>query len=84
METGMAQTSTHIFRVALMGDAEVYRDIEIPSSASLYALAQAIVASFKFDLDHAFGFYSGKTPRTLLRAKPNTSCSPTSARRPTR
>ena len=66
----MAQTSTHIFRVALMGDAKVYRDIEIPSSASLYALAQAIVASFKFDFDHPFGFYSGKTPRTLSRAAP--------------
>ena len=41
-----------------------------PSSASLYALAQAIVASFKFDFDHPFGFYSGKTPRTLSRAAP--------------
>jgi hypothetical protein len=66
----MAQTSTHIFRVALMGDAKVYRDIEIASNASLYALAQAIVASFKFDFDHPFGFYSGKTRGTLSRAEP--------------
>jgi hypothetical protein len=66
----MAQTSTHIFRVALMDDAKVYRDIEIASSASLYALAQAIVASFKFDFDHPFGFYSGKTPRTLMQQQP--------------
>ncbi len=66
----MAQDSTHILRVALMDDAKVYRDIEIASSASLYDLARAIVVSFKFDLDHAFGFYSGKTPGTMFRSKP--------------
>jgi hypothetical protein len=66
----MAQTSTHIVRVSLMGDAKVYRDIEIASSGSLHDLAQAILASFDFDLDHAFGFYSGKTRGTLLRAQP--------------
>jgi len=66
----MAQTLTHIFHVSLMDDAKVYRDIEIASSASLYDLAQAIVTSFKFDVDHAFGFYSGRTPGTLFRTKP--------------
>jgi hypothetical protein len=66
----MAQMSTHIFRAALKGDAKVYRDIEIASDASLHDLAEAIVAAFGFDFDHAFGFYSGKTPGTLMRAEP--------------
>jgi len=41
----------------------VYRDIEIEGARSLHDLAEAIVAAFDFDLDHAFGFYSDlKTP----------------------
>ena len=66
----MPPSSTHIFRVSLMGNAKVYRDIEMPSSASLHALAQAILTAFDFDFDHAFGFYSGKTPRTLMHTEP--------------
>lgn len=66
----MPPTSTHIFRVSLMGDAKVTRDIEIASSASLHTLAQAILTAFDFDFDHAFGFYSGKTPRTLMQSDP--------------
>jgi hypothetical protein len=41
-----------------MDDKRAYRDIEIPGNQSLYRLAEAIVASFDFDFDHAFGFYS--------------------------
>ncbi len=66
----MPRASTHIFRVSPMGAAKVYRDIEIASSASLHDLAEAIVAAFDFDFDHAFGFYSGKTRGTLLRSEP--------------
>ena len=66
----MAHTSTHIFRVSLLHTAKIYRDIEIASSASLHDLAAAIVQAFDFDLDHAFGFYSGKTPRTLMQEEP--------------
>ena len=33
-------------------------------------MAEAIVAAFGFDFDHAFGFYSGRTERTLMSAKP--------------
>ena len=66
----MALTSTHIFRVSLLHTAKTDRDIEIASSASLHDLAAAIVQAFDFDLDHAFGFYSGKTPRTLMREEP--------------
>ena len=51
----MADPSTRIFRAALRG--RLYRDIELPSSASLEDLAAAIVRAFGFDFDHAFGFY---------------------------
>ncbi len=50
---------TCIIRAKLMGDKRTYRDIEIPENQSLYNLAEAIVAAFDFDFDHAFGFYSG-------------------------
>src|SRR3989338_4063630 len=33
------------------------RLIQINSQASLYKLAQTIVAAFDFDFDHCFGFY---------------------------
>lgn len=52
----MADSETLIFRASLSPD--VYRDFEIADTSSLYALAQAIVRSFDFDFDHAFGFYS--------------------------
>jgi hypothetical protein len=51
-----ADGTTHILRAALK--PKLYRDIEIDSGASLHALAESIVLSFDFDLDHAFGFYS--------------------------
>ena len=47
---------TLIFRASLT--RQVYRAFEIADTSSLYALAQAIVRSFDFDFDHAFGFYS--------------------------
>ena len=52
----MAESETLVFRASLT--SKIYRDIEIPATGSLYALAQAIVRSFDFDFDHAFGFYS--------------------------
>src|SRR4051794_29218349 len=51
----MADPSTRIFRASLRG--RLYRDLELPSGASLEDLAAAIVAAFGFDFDHAFGFY---------------------------
>ena len=50
--------STHILRAKLIFDKRTYRDIEVPSNRSLYDLAAAIVASFDFDFDHAFGYYN--------------------------
>lgn len=66
----MSTTDTFIFRVTLDGDKSIYRDIEIEPTKSLYALAKAIVTSFDFDFDHAFGFYSGLTPTKLHRQLP--------------
>jgi Plasmid pRiA4b ORF-3-like protein len=52
----MSDSETLVFRASLA--PKVYRAIEIAATSSLYALAQAIVRSFDFDFDHAFGFYS--------------------------
>jgi len=43
--------------------ARLYRDIEVSSSNTLADLAEAIVAAFDFDMDHAYGFYSKLTGR---------------------
>jgi Plasmid pRiA4b ORF-3-like protein len=66
----MAKTGTHILRVALRHEPATYRDIEVESGKSLEHLAEAIVQAFGFDFDHAFGFYSGRTDRTLMSADP--------------
>jgi hypothetical protein len=52
----MSDSETLIFRASLAPG--IYRAFEIADTSSLYALAQAIVRSFDFDFDHAFGFYS--------------------------
>lgn len=52
----MAKSETLVFRASLR--PRIHRTIEIAGTASLYALAEAIVRSFDFDFDHAFGFYS--------------------------
>ena len=66
----MAQNDTLIIRAALAGRAGIYRDIEIEASKSLYRLAEAIISAFRFDFDHAFGFYSGLTHATMFRVGP--------------
>jgi hypothetical protein len=58
------------FRVALQRKRSVYRDIEIEGTSSLHDLAEAIIASFDFEFDHAFGFYSGSTPGKMLKQQP--------------
>jgi hypothetical protein len=52
----MAESEIFVFRASLR--SKIYRELEIAGTHSLYALAQAIVRFFDFDLDHAFGFYS--------------------------
>jgi len=53
---GTTDSKTLIFRASLA--RSLYRAFEIADTSSLYELAQAIVRSFDFDFDHAFGFYS--------------------------
>ena len=66
----MPQNDTQILRVQLDHDRSIYRDIEIENSKSLYKLAEAIVAAFGFDFDHAFGFYSGIMPEAMYDKNP--------------
>jgi hypothetical protein len=66
----MTSNDTFILRAGLAGEISIYRDIEIEPSKSLYRLAEAIVTAFGFDFDHAFGFYSGLKPATLMRTLP--------------
>jgi hypothetical protein len=66
----MNRADTFIFRAALHGRESIYRDIEFDPTKSLYVLAEAIVASFNFDFDHAFGFYTGLTPAQIDKKFP--------------
>jgi hypothetical protein len=66
----MAQNGTLIIRAALEGRRSIWREIEIEAAGSLYKLAEAIVAAFGFDFDHAFGFYSGLTEAKMMRQQP--------------
>src|SRR5882757_132893 len=66
----MTPGKTFILRAAFDGQKSIYRDIEIEPSKSLYGLAEAIVAAFDFDFDHAFGFYSGLTPAKMMHQHP--------------
>jgi Plasmid pRiA4b ORF-3-like protein len=66
----MAQNETLIIRAALEGKPSIYREVEIDSSKSLYNLAEAITSAFGFNFDHAFGFYSGLKPATMMRTSP--------------
>jgi hypothetical protein len=55
----MTELATLILRASLR--SRLYRDIEVSSSSTLADLAEAIVAAFGFDMDHAYGFYSKLT-----------------------
>jgi hypothetical protein len=66
----MPEAATHILRATLTGKPSVYRDIEIARSDSLYDLAEGIVQAFGFDFDHAFGFYTGLTRKTMMQVQP--------------
>lgn len=44
-----------------MRDKRIKREIEVPQNWNLYKLAGAVVGSFEFDFDHAFGFFSNIT-----------------------
>jgi hypothetical protein len=66
----MAESGTHIFRVALRDQPSVRRDIEIDSTKSLAKLAEAIIQAFDFEFDHAFDFYPDTRGRAVMRGRP--------------
>ena len=47
-----------IFQFRAKLGAGLWRDLEIDGSDTLEDLAVAILAAYKFDCDHAYGFYS--------------------------
>lgn len=49
---------TYIFKTNLLRDKKIIREIEVPENINLYKLAEAIIASYDFNFDHAFGFFS--------------------------
>ena len=55
----VARPTPLVFRATL--SAKVFREIEVAANCSLHNLAKALVGSFDFDFDHAFGFYSRLT-----------------------
>jgi len=55
----MAPPATLIVRASLR--RKLHRDIELACASTLAELAEAIVAAFGFDMDHAYGFYSKLT-----------------------
>ena len=52
----MPKQETLRFRVSLAPD--IWRDVEISGSSSLYTLARIINDAFDFAFDHCFGFFS--------------------------
>src|SRR3712207_5222830 len=61
--TTSAAGTTRTLRASLR--PELYRDIEIGSTDSLYGLALAITRAFEFDFEHAFGFFNRLTGRVF-------------------
>ena len=59
----MIEPTTLILRASLR--SRLYRDIEVSSSSTLADLAEAIIAAFGFDMDHAYGFYSKLTGKVF-------------------
>ena len=50
--------NTLIFKTQLLDRKSIQREVEVLESCSLYDLAEAIINSYGFDFDHAFGFFS--------------------------
>ena len=47
-----------IFTLKISASQQVHRSIEITGDSSLYKLAEVILESIDFEMDHAFGFYN--------------------------
>jgi len=66
----MMSETTLIIRATYDSETGIYRDIEIPSSMSLESLAKGILKAYSFDMDHAFGFFSGLTYDSMYHKHP--------------
>lgn len=49
---------TSIFKIKLLNNKKIVRELEVAGEINLYRLAEAIVGAYDFDFDHAFGFFS--------------------------
>ncbi len=49
---------TYIFKIHLFDNPKIIREIEVLENINLYKLANAIIDTYSFDFDHAFGFFS--------------------------
>ena len=49
---------TNIFKVHLLDNPKIIREIEVPENLNLYKLAEAIIGAYDYNFDHAFGFFS--------------------------
>lgn len=58
----------YVFKIKLKHQPKIMRKIEILGTASLFKLAEAIVDSYNFNLDHCFGFF-GDTAGQYFRSK---------------
>jgi len=47
-----------VFKVSLIGDSSVFRELALLETQTLYNFAEAIIDSFDFDFDHCFGFFN--------------------------
>ena len=52
---------TFIFETKILGYKNLSRTLAVPSNCNLYELAEIILAAYKFNFDHAFGFFSDVT-----------------------
>ncbi len=49
---------TFIFKVSLLRNSKISREIEVLENMNLYKLAEAIIDAYGFDFDHCFGFFN--------------------------
>jgi len=52
---------TYIFKINLLRNKKIIREIEVLENINLYKLAETIIGAYNFDFDHAFGFFSKVT-----------------------
>ena len=49
---------TFVFKIKLLRNKRITREIEVSETTTLYVLAEAVISAYGFDFDHAFGFFN--------------------------